>query len=148
MVSIKPGTLKVITPDKSFREGTYVIYRNGIYYFMWSVDDTRSENYQVRYGTSDSHLGKITVPQNNVVIIKDKEAGIYGTGHHSVLQIPGTDEWYIVYHRFNFPNGINLGQAAGYNREVCIDKMEFNADGTIKQVTPTLQGIQPIKLKK
>ena len=26
------------------------------------------------------------------------------------------------------------GQAAGYNREVCIDKMEFNEDGTIKTV--------------
>jgi arabinoxylan arabinofuranohydrolase len=148
MVSIKPGTLKVITPDKSFREGTYVIYRKGVYYFLWSVDDTRSENYQVRYGTSDSPLGKISVPQNNVVIFKNKEAGLFGTGHNSVLQIPGTDDWYIVYHRFNFPNGISWGQAAGYNREVCIDKMEFNADGSIKQVTPTLQGIQPIKLKK
>ena len=30
-------------------------------------------------------LGKITVPQNNVVIIKDKEEGIYGTGHNSIL---------------------------------------------------------------
>jgi len=148
MISIKPGTLKIITPDKSFREGTYIIYRKGVYYFLWSVDDTRSENYQVRYGTSDSPLGKITVPQNNVVIFKNKEEGIFGTGHNSVLQIPGTDEWYIVYHRFNFPNGINWGQAAGYNREVCIDKMEFNTDGTIRQVTPTLQGIQPVKLKK
>ena len=147
MVSIKPGTLTIKTPDKTFREGTYVIYRNGVYYFMWSVDDTRSENYQVHYGTSDSPLGKITVPQNNVVIAKDKEAGIFGTGHNSVVQIPGTDEWYIVYHRFNYPNGIHMGQAAGYNREVCIDKLEFNSDGSIKQTRPTLEGITPVKVK-
>ena len=147
MVSIKPGTLTIKTPDKTFREGTYVIYRKGVYYFMWSVDDTRSENYQVHYGTSDSPLGKITVPQNNVVIAKDMDAGIFGTGHNSVVQIPGTDEWYIVYHRFNYPNGIHMGQAAGYNREVCIDKLEFNSDGSIKQVKPTLEGITPVKVK-
>ncbi|NWJ52750.1 MAG: family 43 glycosylhydrolase [Bacteroidetes bacterium] len=148
MVSIKPGTTKVITPDTSFREGTYVIYRKGVYYFMWSVDDTRSENYQVHYGTSDSPLGKITVPKNNLVIAKNKEAGIYGTGHNSVIQIPGKDEWYIVYHRFNYPNGIKMGSAAGYNREVCIDKLGFNKDGSIKLVKPTHEGIKAIRLKK
>ena len=148
MVSIKPGTTKIITPDKSFREGAYVVYRKGVYYFMWSEDDTRSENYKVRYGTSDSPLGKITIPENNLVIAKDKDAGIYGTGHHSVIQIPGKDEWYLVYHRFNYPKGITMGSAAGYNREVCIDRMEFNKDGSIKQVKPTHQGIKPVKLKR
>ncbi len=148
MVSIKPGTTKIITPDKSFREGAYVVYRKGVYYFMWSEDDTRSENYKVRYGTSDSPLGKITIPENNLVIVKDKDAGIYGTGHHSVIQIPGKDEWYLVYHRFNYPKGITMGSAAGYNREVCIDRMEFNKDGSIKQVKPTHQGIKPVKLKR
>jgi len=38
-----------------------------------------------------------------------------------------------------------MGDAAGYNREVCIDKMEFNTDGTIKAVEPTLKGIKPVK---
>ncbi|GAB2806495.1 glycoside hydrolase family protein [Ferruginibacter profundus] len=144
LVSIKAGTLKIITPDKSFREGTTVFYRNGKYYFLWSEDDTRSENYKVRYGTADSPDGSITIAANNLVIAKDTAAGIYATGHNSILQIPGTDEWYIVYHRFNYPNGINMGRAAGYNREVCIDKLEFNADGSIKQVQPTHKGIKPV----
>lgn len=138
MVSIKQETLKVITPsDKTFREGTTVFLRNGIYYFLWSEDDTRSENYRVRYGTATSPEGPITIPANNLVIAKDTAAGIYGTGHNSILQIPGKDEWYIVYHRFNYPNGILMGRAAGYNREVCIDKMEFNGDGSIQRVKPT-----------
>lgn len=148
MVSVKPGSTKVITPDESFREGTYVIYRKGVYYFMWSADDTRSENYQVHYGTADSPLGKISVPENNLVIAKDREAGIYATGHNSVIQIPGTDEWYLVYHRFNYPNGLKMGRAAGYNREVCIDKLEFNQDGSIKQVKPTHSGIQVVSIKR
>lgn len=147
MVSIKEETIKVMTPDASFREGTSVFYRNGTYYFLWSEDDTRSENYKVRYGTSDSPTGKISIPKNNLVIAKDKEAGIYATGHNSIIQIPGKDEWYIVYHRFNYPKGITMGDAAGYNREVCIDKMEFTADGEIIPVKPTHEGIKPVNLK-
>jgi beta-xylosidase len=147
MVSIKPGTLTVLKPDATFREGTHVLYRKGVYYFMWSEDDTRSENYRVRYGTSNSPLGTITIPQNNLVIAKDTTAGIYATGHHSTIQIPGKDEWYIVYHRFTYPNGKAMGSAAGYHREVCIDTLEFTKEGSIKQVKPTHEGVKPISLK-
>ena len=138
MVSIKKETVQVRTPDKTFREAISVFYRKGTYYFLWSEDDTRSENYRVRYGTSTSPTGVITIPENNLILAKDAAKGIYGTGHNSVLQIPGKDEWYIVYHRFNRPNGIKMGDAAGFHREVCIDKMEFNTDGSIKPVVPTL----------
>lgn len=142
MVSIKPETQTILHPDKTFREGTYVFYRKGIYYFLWSENDTRSENYRVRYAMATSPLGKFTIPENNLVIAKNPDLGIYATGHNSVLQIPGKDEWYIVYHRFAYPNGIKMGAEAGYNREVCIDKLEFNADGTIKQTIPTHKGVE------
>lgn len=58
---------------------------------------------------------------------------IYGTAHNSVLRKPGTDEWYIVYHRIN-KNYLDKDKAPGVHREVCIDRMEFNADGTIQRV--------------
>ncbi len=148
MVSLKPGTTKVFNTDKTFREGTHIFYRNGIYYFLWSEDDTRSENYRVRYASSDSPLGQLTIPAGNLVIAKDNAAGIYATGHNATIQIPGKDEWYIVYHRFNYPKGINMGDAAGFNREVCIDKMEFDANGHIKLVKPTHEGIQPVKMSQ
>lgn len=138
MVSIKKNTIKVITPDKTFREGIYIIYRKGIYYFFWSEDDTRSPNYRVRYGTSKSPLGPISVPENNLILSKNEDSGIYATGHNSILQIPGKDEWYIVYHRFKRPEGIHMGREAGYHREVCMDKLEFNEDGSIQVVKPTL----------
>jgi len=144
MVSIDTNEIKVITPNKGFREGTEVFYRNGKYYFLWSEDDTRSENYRVRYGFSDSPTGKMTIPENNLILAKDAAQGIYGTGHNSVIKVNGKDEWYMVYHRFTRPKGISMGRAAGYNREVCIDKMEFNTDGTIKPVIPTVKGIKPI----
>jgi GH43 family beta-xylosidase len=146
LISLKKETVKVITPDNTFREGTTVFFRNGQYYFLWSEDDTRSENYKVRYGISNSPTGPIAIPAKNLVIAKDTAAGIYATGHNSVIQIPGKDEWYIVYHRFNYPNGIKMGDAAGYNREVCIDKLEFNTDGSIRLVTPTHKGIKAVIL--
>jgi len=145
MVSIKENTIKVMTPDTTFREGTEIFYRNGKYYFLWSENDTRSEDYRVRYATSDSPTGILTIPENNLILAKDPELGIYGTGHNSVIQIPNSDKAYIIYHRFSRPNGIKMGNAAGYHREVCIDKLEFNADGSIKPVKPTLAGIHPIQ---
>jgi len=141
MVSIDRDSIQVMTPDETFREGAEVFYRNGTYYFLWSENDTRSEDYRVRYAMADSPTGPLRIPEDNLVIAKKPELGIYGTGHNSVVEAPGEDRWYIVYHRFNRPNGILLGESAGYHREVCIDVLEFNDDGTIKPVTPTLQGL-------
>ncbi|GAB2849567.1 glycoside hydrolase family protein [Hymenobacter ruber] len=147
LISLKPGTTQLMTPDGTFREGSHVLYRNGTYYFMWSENDTRDPDYRVRYGTATTPLGKITVPANNLVISKDAAAGLYGTGHNSTIQVPSRDEWYLVYHRFTYPEGLGMGRAAGYHREVCIDKLEFNPDGSIKPVTPTHVGIQPVRVK-
>jgi arabinoxylan arabinofuranohydrolase len=134
MISIKKNTIKLMTPDNTFREGVYVFYRNGLYYFLWSEDDTRSENYRVRYATSTSPTGPLNIPKDNLILQKDPSLGIYGTGHNSVLQIPNKDEWYVVYHRFSKPIGITMGDAAGFHREIAIDRLEFNNDGSIKPV--------------
>ena len=148
MMSIKPETETLMTPqggtlqDYAFREAPYVFYRKGTYYFLWSVDDTGSPNYHVAYGTAKSPLGPIEVAQNPVILIQRPEQEIYGPAHNAVLQIPGKDEWYIVYHRIN-KNYIK--HQPGVHREVCIDKMEFNEDGTIKPVIPTHEGIKRVK---
>ena len=144
MTQVKDETVTVMTPkggslkDYAYREAPYVFYRNGLYYFMWSVDDTGAANYHVAYGTSKSPLGPIEVAKDPIVLIQDPQHEIYGTAHNSVIQKPGTDEWYIVYHRINKDY---IHHQPGVHREVCIDKMEFNADGTIKRVIPTHKGI-------
>ena len=138
MLGVKRDTVKVFRPGRTFREGTNVICRNGRYYFSWSVDDTGSPNYHVRYATADAPLGDLTVPPDNVVIEKAPSHGILGTGHHQILKVHGTDdEWRIVYHRFAWQNG-KVMDGPGFHREVCIDKLEFNEDGSIRKVIPTL----------
>ncbi|MBO5015791.1 MAG: family 43 glycosylhydrolase, partial [Bacteroidaceae bacterium] len=88
------------------------------------------------YGTSTSPLGPIKVAKDPIVLILDAKKEIYGPAHNSVIRIPGTDEWYIVYHRIN-KNFIEREKGPGWHREVCIDKLEFNEDGTIKRVVPS-----------
>ena len=151
MLSVKKETITHLTPKGgnlqswAFREGAYVFYRKGTYYFMWSVDDTGSPNYHVCYGTAKSPLGPITIDENSYMVIKQKpEDQIYGTAHNSVLQIPGKDEWYIVYHRIN-KNFVH--HEPGIHREVCIDRMTFDKQGRIIPVAPTLDGPEPLSKK-
>ena len=55
-----------------------------------------------------------------------------------MVQRPGSDEWYIVYHRFQRPEAAKLDWSAGYHREVCIDALKFDAEGNILPVKPSL----------
>ena len=71
-----------------------------------------------------------------IVTIQDPDRQIYGPAHNSVVRKPGTDEWYIVYHRIN-KNYIGKDKQPGIHREVCVDRLEFNADGTIRRVSLT-----------
>ena len=153
MTSIKEETETLMTPqggtlqDYAYREAPYVFYRNGLYYFLWSVDDTGSPNYHVAYGTSTSPLGPIKVAEKPVILIQDAEKEIYGPAHNSILQLPGKDEWYIVYHRIN-KNYLPREKGPGFHRQTCIDRMEFNEDGTIRPVVPTHKGVAPVKVKR
>lgn len=129
MVSFDPARVRVITPP-GYNEASFVLKRGGTYHFMWSENDTRSEDYRVAYASGPSPLGPWT--KHGIVLQKRLDLGIKGPGHHSVVRAPGTDTWYVAYHRFAVPAG------DGTNREVTIDRMEFNADGTIRPIVPTL----------
>jgi len=142
MISIKQETKVNLTPqggtlrDYAYREGAYVFYRKGIYYFLWSVDDTGADNYHVAYGTAKSPLGPIQVADEPVILQQRPEKEIYGTAHNSVLKDPKKDLWYIVYHRIN-PNFRSRRLGPGVHRQVCIDPLTFSKDGKILPVEPT-----------
>ncbi len=110
-------------PLKEFREGIVVFKRSGLYYFMWSIDDARSDDYHVAYGISRTPFGPVDYPKDNVVIRKN--GLVKGTGHNSVVNVPGTDRWYVAYHRHAIPDG------SGFKRETCLAEMKFRSDGTI-----------------
>lgn len=135
MKSIKAGTIKPISGLNDFREGTFVNYRDGLYHLTYSIDDTGSADYRVGYATSTSIDGPWTY--RGVILSKDTSQGILGTGHSSIITVPGTDEWYIAYHRFAIPGG------GGTNRETTIDRLEIGPDGLFQTVKPTLTSVAP-----
>lgn len=146
MVSVDLSTLQNYRGAREFREAITVTKRNGIYHFTWSCDDTGSENYHVNYGTSDGIFGPIQYQYT--VLEKRPEQDILGTGHHCILQIPGEDEYYIVYHRFFTPLTY-FSDGKGFHRETCIDVLSFDKEtGLMLPATPTLKGVAARVLAK
>lgn len=125
------STWKEITPP-GYTEGSFVIKRGGIYYLMWSEGDWTGPKYRVAYATGKSPLGPFT--PKGTILAQDFHIAS-GAGHHSVVNVPGTDDWYIVYHRRP------LGDDDGDHRQVAIDRMIFNADGPIRPVVMTNEGV-------
>ncbi|MEO6759403.1 MAG: glycoside hydrolase family 43 protein [Saprospiraceae bacterium] len=118
---------KEITP-KGYVEGPMLFRRQGKYYFMWSEGGWTGPDYRAAYAMSDSIGGPFE--RIGTVLQQDMAVGT-GAGHHSVIQVPGRDEWYIVYHRRP------LGETAANHRVVCLDKMYFDERGLIKAVQIT-----------
>lgn len=130
-------TFREITP-KNYVEGPIMFVRNGTYYFMWSEGGWTGPDYSVAYATASSPFG----PFERVGKILQQDPTVAtGAGHHSVIQVPGTDEWYIVYHRRP------LTETDGNHRETCIDRMYFDEKGAIKPVKITTEGVEARRLK-
>lgn len=120
------------TEVTAFFEAPFVLKKNGTYYFMYSSDSCHDETYKVQYATSDKPLGPYTY--RGCILKTNDDGTIHGPGHHSVIQ--EGDDYYIVYHRHDNPHSNR-----GFHRQLCIDKLEFLPDGSIKPVTPTHKGI-------
>lgn len=127
------GTVfKELTPEK-YVEGPCMIKRNGKYYFTWAEGGWTGPDYSVAYAIADSPLG----PFKRIGKILQQDLNIAtGSGHHSFIQIPGTDDWYIVYHRRP------LNETDRNHRVLCIDKLFFTEDGLIEPVKLTFEGVK------
>jgi len=130
-------TFREITPD-GYVEGPIMFIRNGKYYFMWSEGGWTGPDYSVAYAVADSPFGPF---QRIGKILQQDPKIATGAGHHSVIQVPGKDEWYIIYHRRP------LTETDGNSRVTCIDKMYFDEKGMIKPVIITNEGVEKNQLK-
>lgn len=135
MVSFDPAGVQDITPP-GYNEGPFVFKRKGTYYLSWSEFDTRDPRYSVAYATSKSPLGPYKKAEINPILKQNGE--VKGAGHHSMVQLPNSDDWVIAYHRFKIPGG------NGYNRETCLSPMRFDAVGRIEPVD-VFESVKPFK---
>lgn len=138
LVPFEDGSIcKDMTPQ-GYTEGPVMFERSGKWYFMWSEGNWTNSSYKVAYGMADTPFGPFK--RVGAVLENDPEVAT-GAGHHSVFNYPGSDDWYICYHRRPLRN------FARDHRVVCIDHMYFNDDGTIKPVKMTIKGVEARRLK-
>jgi beta-xylosidase len=132
LVPFEDGTYyREVTPE-NYVEGPFMFIRDGKYYFMWSEGGWGGPNYRVAYAISDNAFGPFE--RKGIILQQDPEVAT-GAGHHSVLEAPGEDEYYIIYHRRP------LEETHRNHRVVCIEKLEFDFEGNIKPVRITFEGV-------
>lgn len=117
------------TELKDIFEAPFVFKRNGIYYFTYSSGSCHTDTYRVQYATSKTGpMGPFEY--KGELLTTNEDETVHGPGHHSILEKDG--RYYIVYHRHNNPKSVH-----GFNRQVCIDEMKFDAEGNILPIIPT-----------
>jgi arabinoxylan arabinofuranohydrolase len=117
------GEMQKMEGLEDFHEATWVHKKDGVYYLSYSDNhDVNGKHNQMRYATSKSPLG----PWTYKGIYMDPTDSY--TNHGSIVKFKG--QWYSFYH-----NSAISGE--DWLRSICVDKLYYNADGTIKKVVPS-----------
>ena len=115
-------------PD-GFKEGPFVFKRGGWYYLTFPWVRVENSTETLAYAMSKSPLG----PWDFKGIFMAEHANGCWTNHHSFVEYKG--QWYLFYHTNFFSPGDDK------RRSACIEKVSFNADGTICEVKETMRGV-------
>ncbi len=119
------GEIKTVDLPK-FTEAPWIHKKNGWYYLSYAYGFPE----KTAYAMSKS----ITGPWEFKGILNEV-AGNSNTNHQSIIEYKGKD--YFIYHNGSIePNG------GSFRRSVCIDRLYYNPDGTIKRIVMTSEGIQ------
>jgi hypothetical protein len=119
-----------ITPP-NYTEAPYLLKRNGLYYMTYSNGNYRNGTYNVQYSTSTSPTGPWTY--GGQILSSDQVRT--GPGHASITRVPGCDQYYMTYHRY---------EPGATVRSLCIDRLNFESDGRIQRVNMTTYGVRPL----
>lgn len=117
---------------RRWNEGSFLFKRNGIYYMMYSANFYADKHYAIGYATAENPLGFYKKYDGNPILMHDYPR-VSGPGHNSCTFSPDGSEMLIVYHCHTDPI------KGGGDRQVCIDRMHFTADGSIGIIVPTTE---------
>lgn len=99
----------------------------------------RGDNYYLSYATgfpektAYAMAKKITGPWVAKGLLTEV-AGNCNTNHQAIIEFK--NQWYFIYH-----NGAIQPNGGSFRRSVCVDRLEYNADGTMKCVEQTTEGL-------
>ena len=126
-----PGTVREAVIDAEhhhFHEGVQVFKRGGIYYLTYADVSRGGVPSCIGYSTAPTPFGPFIY---RGVIIDNAGCDPHrGNNHGSVVEFGG--KWYVFYHRQS--NGV------GCLRKACVEPIEFDADGLIREVEMTSNG--------
>ena len=117
------GPMRTMEGLSDFHEATWIHKYNGKYYLSYSDNHDDGEKHnRMCYAISDSPLG----PWEYKGIYMEPTDSY--TNHGSIVEFKG--QWYSFYH-----NSALSGH--DWLRSICVDKLYYNPDGTIKMVRQT-----------
>jgi hypothetical protein len=126
MVELAEKPRKIDVGSVSFFEAAYLHKRQGKYYISYS------NAHDAHYGIGDSPYGPF------VYKCRFAKRGRGSIAHPAIIEYKG--QWYYFYQRGDYTlNGV---KGSMQRRNVCVDELYYNADGTIKEVKLTNQGVK------
>ena len=121
------------TRRTEYSEGPIFFKRKGIYYYLYTIGgDERYEYYYMMSRTSP--LGPYETPAHDLVSTTDVSTGVFGPGHGCVFN--DGDDYYFAFLEFG---------RRSTNRQTYVNRLEFNDDGTIRQVRVTMDGVGALR---
>jgi len=123
------GDIRVIPDDqvKGFTEAPWIHHRDGTYYLSYATGFPE----KLSYSTADQITGPWT-PRGLLA----EGAQNSNTIHQAIITFKGKD--YLFYHS-GMMQEPNVG--GSYRRSVCIDRLYYNDDGTMKRIVQTTEGV-------
>lgn len=124
------------TTASNFFEASMMHKRNGIYYFSYS--SRPSAGLTIQYATNSNPTSGFTFMGD---VVPNPPHNSFNNNHHSFFTYQGV--WYCAYH--NRYVSEQQGIPTTYKRNVCLDVLNFNADGSMQQVVCTTNGLTQLK---
>ncbi|NQZ76261.1 MAG: family 43 glycosylhydrolase, partial [Ekhidna sp.] len=117
---------------EGFDEGVWVHKRKDLYYFTYPTAIKRDGKVKQLLVHSTSKTPYVPFTNHGPFFDNDPR-----NSHHSIIEIEG--RWYLFYH---------VEGPSPYERRVCVEYLEYNEDGTIKEVKMSKTGVSPIAIKR
>jgi arabinoxylan arabinofuranohydrolase len=132
MISTSGSAISIDVPN--FFEALYMHKRNGVYYLSYST--TPEAGMRIDYMTSSSPISGFTY--RGTVLPNPWQNG--NNNHQSIVEHAG--QWYVFYHNRAIANERG---ASIYQRSINVDRLFYNADGSIQQVANGPAGVPKLR---
>lgn len=125
MIEIDGKINKVDFPGLKFEEAPWIHKYKGNYYLSYASGLPEKTAYAMAKSIEGPYQYKG---------ILNEVAGNCGANHHAIVEFKG--KWYFIYH-----NGVIERDGNSFSRSVCIDRVYYKTDRSMKKVAMTSDGI-------